>query len=666
MGDRLAPRVRAAPTFSMSIPLRLLLVEDSEDDVFVIEQHLRRGGYEPISRRVDDASSMRSALRASTWDIVLSDCSMPRFGAPDALAILKEMKLDIPFIIVSGTIAEETAVAAMRAGANDFVLKDKLGRLGPAVEREIREHEVRQAHRRAENELRASEARYRVLFDRSPIPMWVYDIETLAFLAVNEAAVDQYGYRRDEFMTMTTEAFRSSEPPIPGATAFVDPSLSREGGCLHRKKDGTTMTVEIKTHDFDFEGRAARLAVVNDMTERVRATDALRVAEEQLRQAQKMEAVGRFAGGVAHDFNNLLSVVLSYASLLLGDMERANPMRQDLQEIENAGKRAADLTRQLLTFSRQQVLQPQTLDLNDVMAGVSKMLRRIVGEDVELLTFCAPSIGNIHADRGRIEQVIMNLVVNARDAMQHGGKLTIETGNVVLDEAYASRHLGSKAGPHVMLAVSDTGVGMDRATQARIFEPFFTTKGRGKGTGLGLSTVFGIVQQSGGTIWVYSEPGRGTTFKIYFPRAGETATRERASSVPPAVTMRGWETILLVEDDEQVRVVARDILRRSGYRVLEASNAGEAFLVCEREGEIHLLLTDVVLPRTSGSEMADRLRSTRPTMKVLFMSGYTGEAVVRHGLLGSRLPFLQKPLTPESLVRFVRQVLDDAPLVTPP
>jgi CheY-like chemotaxis protein len=308
-------------------------------------------------------------------------------------------------------------------------------------------------------------------------------------------------------------------------------------------------------------------------------------------------------------------------------------------------------------FSRQQVIEPKVLDLNRVLSGMDKMLRRILGEDVEVVSLTDPTLGRVSADPSGIEQVIMNLVVNARDAMPTGGKLTMETANVVLDDEYAREHVGVTPGPHVMLAVSDTGIGMDKATRARIFEPFFTTKPQDKGTGLGLSTVFGIVQQTRGSVWVYSEPGRGTTFKVYLPR-DDGDLESMHPQAPPSIR-RGSETILLVEDEEPVRVVAQGILRRHGYDVLEARNAGEALLLCETHpGRIHLLLSDVVMPQMSGPELAKRLAQVRPEMKVLCMSGYTGESIVRHGVLGSEIAFLQKPITPQTLTHKVREVLD--------
>ena len=380
--------------------------------------------------------------------------------------------------------------------------------------------------------------------------------------------------------------------------------------------------------------------------------------EEQLRQSQKLEAIGMLAGGIAHDFNNLLTVIRGYSDLTLMRLSEEDPLHRNISEVKKAAERAAGLTRQLLAFSRKQVLQPKVLDLNAVVSELEKMLRRLIGEDIGLRTVLESDLGSVKADPGQIEQIIMNLAVNARDAMPQGGKLTIETTNVYLDEDYAKVHIAVIPGPYVMFAVSDTGTGMDSRTQARIFEPFFTTKEKGKGTGLGLSTVYGIVKQSGGNIWVYSEVGQGTTFKVYLPRVDEGA-QEYKRSAETEGAIQGSETILLAEDEEMVRKLARQVLEMHGYQVLEAANGGAALLICERHKEpIHLLITDVIMPEMSGRELADRLAQLRPEMKVLYMSGYTDNAIVHQGVLDEGANFIQKPFPTDALARKVREVLD--------
>jgi two-component system cell cycle sensor histidine kinase/response regulator CckA len=364
------------------------------------------------------------------------------------------------------------------------------------------------------------------------------------------------------------------------------------------------------------------------------------------------------AGGIAHDFNNMLTAINGYSELGLRALQAEDPLRHNLEEIKKAGDRAATLTRQLLAFSRKQVLQPKVLNINSVISDFEKMLQRLIGENIELRTMLAPDAGSVKADPGQIEQVIMNLVVNARDAMTQGGKLTIETNNIYLDENYAKQHIAVIPGSYLMLAVSDTGTGMSEKTQNQIFEPFFTTKGVGQGTGLGLSTVYGIVKQSGGNIWVYSELGHGTTFKVYLPRVDEGAQDYERIDVAEEY-VQGTETILLAEDEEIVRKLARTILESYGYRVFEAANGGAALLICERYKEpIHLLITDVIMPEMSGRELAERLSQLRPEMKVLYMSGYTDNAIVHHGVLDEGTNFIQKPFAPDALAQKIREVLD--------
>jgi two-component system cell cycle sensor histidine kinase/response regulator CckA len=418
-------------------------------------------------------------------------------------------------------------------------------------------------------------------------------------------------------------------------------------------RDGHVVWVEVTAKVIaDKNGKLIGMrGVTMDVTAKLRL-------EEQLREAQRMESIGRLAGGVAHDFNNLLTVINGYADMTLHEVNPADPLHSNLTEIRNAGERAAELTRQLLALSRKQLLQPRIFLLNSLIVDGAKTLQRLLGEDIQLVTILDPNLGQVKADPGQMNQVILNVAINARDAMPQGGTLTLETKNVVLDESYAHMHLSLAPGAYVMLGISDTGHGMDTATLSRVFEPFFTTKELGRGTGLGLSTVYGIVKQSGGSIWVYSEPGHGTTFKIYLPRVDEPISQpeDQAAEVGH---LRGSETILVVEDEESVRKLTSEALRKYGYEIIEAANAGEALLACERrEGSLPLMITDVVMPQMSGRELADRLHVLRPEMKVLYMSGYTDDAIVRHGLLSPTVFFLQKPFTPSVLAQKVRQVLD--------
>jgi PAS domain S-box-containing protein len=512
----------------------------------------------------------------------------------------------------------------------------------------------------AERGRREAERRSQRIVESATVGMWMLDAERRTTF-MNPRMADILGVRVADALVAPFSSFFPEEdhPMLDERWRERKAGVATAYEQRFRRADGTTGVLWIEASPLLDQTGACEgvIGIVTDITAR-RDMDLERLRlEEQLRQAQKMEAVGRLAGGVAHDFNNLLSVVLSYAELMLADLAPEDPTRTDVEEIKKAGERARDLTRQLLMFSRQQVMAPKVLDLNDVLLRMDKMLQRILGADVDLVSRPSRPLGRVRADPTSVEQVIMNLVVNARDAMPTGGKLTMETANVVLDEAYAEQHLGVKVGPHVMLAVTDTGTGMEKAVLARIFEPFFTTKGSGKGTGLGLSTVFGIVQQCGGSVWVYSEVGKGTVFKVYFPRVD--AETDSGHELAGKVARRGSETILLVEDDDQVRAVVRGILRRSGYHIIEAASAGEALLHGEQHpGTIHLLLTDVVMPQMSGPTLARRLAGARPEMKVLCMSGYTDDSIVRHGVLDARIAYLQKPITPETLTSKVREVLD--------
>ena len=489
--------------------------------------------------------------------------------------------------------------------------------------------------------LQDKERKFQLLFEEHPQPMWVIDPTERKILEANSAAAALYGHTRDEFRGMSLDAVLVSEE-----TGQPSGSPRR-----HRTSNGRIIDVEMAQHRIDFGGHPAELVVLMDVTGR-------RLLEEQLRQAQKMEAVGMLAGGVAHDFNNLLTIISGYSQLIMNSLPPGDPNHYSAEQILKAGERAAALTRQLLAFSRRQVLQPRVLDLNKLVTGLSTMLRRLIGEDVDLQLALRPDLGMVSADPGQIEQVLMNLVVNARDAMPKGGTLTIETANVDLDESYSGRHLAVRPGSYVQIAVSDNGGGMDEATQARLFEPFFTTKASGRGTGLGLSTVFGIVKQSGGNLDVYSVPNRGTSVKVYLPRIDEPAAVETESSRLHVAA--GSETVLLVEDEELVRHLVRETLVRAGYKVMDTSDPLEARRLSESyRGQIHLLITDVVMPKLSGRELAEELHARRAGMKVLYMSGYTDNAIVNTGILHKEVAFLQKPFTPAALTEKVREVLEN-------
>ena len=643
----------------MSEPLRALLVEDSESDAKLIAHELRDTLGEVRCERVETAAALRAALADHEWDVIICDWSMPQLDAFRAIEVLNGTQLDIPLIIASGTIGEEAAVMAMRAGARDYVLKDKLARLPPAVEREVRERRAREERRRSEEALRVSEARFARLSESGVVGIAIADV----FGGIHEAN-DAYlllvGYTREDLRSGKISWADMTPAELKHLGDRAVESLKEFGRASpfeteQIRKDGVRVPVLVAVAMLDYP---QCMAIVTDLRERRRAEVALRRTEEQFRQVQKMEAIGILAGGVAHDFNNILSVILGYCGMLLEDLSQTDPLRGDIAEIKAAGDRGAALTRQLLAFTRQQIVERRILDLNDVIRNVDGMLRRLIREDVDFSTRLGDDLGQCMADAGQIEQVIMNLTVNAIDAMSVGGKLTIETANVDLDDEYVVGHPGMQTGRYVMLAVSDTGTGMSKQTQERIFEPFFTTKEKGKGTGLGLSTVFGIVEQSRGAINVYSELGCGSTFKVYLPRldTGPTA----AGQIGEVEHSAGTETVLIVEDEEALRKVTVGILKRQGYRVLEGHNADEALRICaQHDGPIELLLTDVVMPRMNGRQLADRISVLRPGIRVLYMSGYTDGILVNE--LSAGAAFLQKPFTRAVLMRKVRETLDSDP-----
>jgi two-component system cell cycle sensor histidine kinase/response regulator CckA len=887
--------------------LRILILEDVPTDAEMMERELRKEGIKFSSKQVDTREDFQKELKEFAPDIILSDYKLPNFDGMAALEITKELTPTIPFIIVTGSMNEETAVECMKAGAVDYVIKDHLGRIGPAVkgalenkkikeektrleevlwksarewraifaavnnplvfmdlERRIRRcnkamanllgkdfqeiighncceilHGVsgpiegcpvarlRETRRRetlvlsmndrwfnivadplldengsligavhamsditevkqAEEALRESEKRYRQVIENATEIIYSLEIDG-NFVYGNPACLKATGFSLEELRQhnyqdlivpehqkrlteiyikqflerqaktyeefpffnksgevvwfaqnaslviedgkvvgfhiiarditerkRVEEALKESEERYRTAIEHSNDGVTIVKGDIHLyvnqkfleifgyshpeeivgrpllvtvhsddrdrvieinrkrqrgedvpsgyefkgiRKDGGIVYIEVSATKTIYRGEAVSLAYLRDITERKRVEEERAVLQEQFRQSQKMEAIGRLAGGIAHDFNNLLTIIKGNSQLSLMDLKQDDPGRENLEEIQKAADKASDLVRQLLAFSRRQMMEIKVVDLNTLLRNLEKMLGRVIGEDIELVTILAENLRSIKVDPGQVEQVIMNLAVNAKDAMPSGGKLTIETANVELDEEYVHKHIAAKPGHYVMLSVSDAGVGMSPEIKERVFEPFFTTKEKGKGTGLGLSTIYGIVKQSGGNIWVYSEPGQGTTFKIYLPQVDEPVDELKEEVVKDIA--RGNETILVVEDEETVRKLAIRILKKQGYRVVEASEGGNALLLGEEfKDPIHLILTDIVMPKMSGCQLVERLKEIHPEMKVLYMSGYTDNAVLHHGVLEKGTNFIQKPFTVDGLTRKVRKVLD--------
>lgn len=671
----------------------VLVVNDVPDQLALMEQILRQAGYEVLTASggregIDLAEERRPAM-------VVSDVSMPDVDGFELCRLLRanqELRTT-PILLVSALRKDAAGVVeGLQTGADDYLEapydpmvlvaraarlleqrqgNEELGRrinertaqleaTNHALEREIAER------KQTEQKFRESEELYRLLVEGiRDYAIFMLDTEGRV-ASWNQGAERIKGYRAEEIVGQhfsrfyTAEDMESGKPQMELRVASEDGRYEEEGWRV--RKDGTRFFANVLiTALRDDAGQLHGFTkVTRDITERKQTEEALRLAEEQLRQSQKLEAIGQLAGGIAHDFNNLLTAILGQSDLILRRLEGDSPLRQKIEGIKKAGNRAALLTYQLLAFSRKQILQPEVLDLNAIISEMGKILQRLIEENIDINLMLDPLLGRVKADPGQISQIIINLIVNARDAMPRGGRITVETQNVYLNEEYASSHTSVRPGYYILLAISDTGMGIDAETQKHIFEPFFTTKGDGKGTGLGLSTVYGIVKQSGGNIWVYSEVGRGTTFKIYLPRvegAVETAEAVVASDDLP----RGAETILLVEDEEGVRELAREILESSGYKVLEAANGAEAVTICDDDDcSIDLLITDVVMPHMDGRQVAERLTAIRPQLRVLFMSGYTENAIVHHGVLDKGANFIAKPFSAEDLARKVRELLDEA------
>ena len=644
--------------------LRLLLVEDNENDAELILRAVAGAGFQPVSCRVQTAADCRAALGAEPWDLVISDYSLPQFDAMGALRCLHERNLDLPFIVVSGTIDEESAVTILKAGAHDFVTKQNLARLGPALRRELQEARNRTERRNAQRDLKVQRDMLRLVIDTNPNLISVKD-GMGRFILANRAVADLYG-------TTVEDLIGHNEGTFSAVPEEVTRSLSANHDVLRtgqpRFDEGEPITDARTGAERWFETRRVPLVlsdgtqqvlgISTEITERRLAQEALRVTEEQFRQAQKMEAVGQLAGGIAHDFNNLLTAILGYSQLVLDRVGDQPDVVADIQEIRKAGERAGGLTSQLLAFSRTQVLQPRILDLNAVVSEVEQMLRRVIAEDILFEIIVDPSLSPVRADPGQIHQVLMNLAINARDAMPRGGTLRITTANAI--GTVCEPRPGALPSPQrcVTLTVSDTGCGMSPEVKARIFEPFYTTKAPGKGTGLGLSMVYGVVAESGGRISVESDRDHGTTFTIHLPIATDDSTGPRKVQAVIDRQLAGTETILLVEDEQPIRELVRKVLVRYGYEVLEAADIAHALEFAERHpAPIHLLLSDIVMPELSGPDLAQRVVRYRREMRVLYMSGFSNRLAAGLGELSTGVCLLEKPFTPEGLATSVRECL---------
>jgi hypothetical protein len=641
--------------------LHILHLEDDSNDAELVRAALDAEGIPCEVERASSRGEFVAALDRRTPDLILSDFSLPGFDGAAAIMLAREKAPGVPFILVSGTLGEESAIESLQGGATDYVLKQRLTRLVPAVRRAIQEAEDRSKRVQAAEALADRQQFLNALLDSIDAGIVACDASG-AFTLFNRAAREMHGIPGGQASVDAPERHYGlfgpdgKKPLAPGEhplTRALRGEKIRNEEIVIVPGNAPPRTVLVSgQHIVGASGRdLGAVVAMHDITDR-------KLLEAQLRQAQKMEAVGLLAGGVAHDFNNLLTAIIGYNQLMAARLKPGDPFLRDTEEIAKATTRATMLTRQLLTFSRREVVQPRILNVSAVVDDMGKMLHRLIGEDIELVLVKGQTLGAVRADPGHIEQVILNLVVNARDAMPRGGRISIETSNVEIGEDYRDLHPGVSSGRYVLLAVSDTGTGMDEETKARIFEPFFTTKGPEKGTGLGLSTVYGIVQQWGGTIQVYSDIGWGTTFKVYFPMEGSSATPE-ARDRPDETLPTGKETVLVVEDQEPVAAVMRAILTRCGYAVLEARHGRDALRAFEEtESPIQLLITDVVMPVMGGPELAERVWAKRPKLRVLFTSGYTERGFTAHESLDPRASFLPKPFQPVDLARAVRRALD--------
>jgi len=644
--DQLLTRIHEALTRVVAAGNCFVALHDRERDVFEFPFFVDEFDEAPAPRKVGRSctayvfrTGRATLIPQSVFDRLAAQGEVELVGSPSPAWLGVPLKTPTATI---GVLVVQHYQNEHAYDQRDLEFLDSVGgHIALAIER-----------RRAEEELRKSESMLSLLFEHNPLPTWLYDVESLRFLRVNQAAVRQYGYSTEEFEQMTILEIRpaSDREKAREYSEEMNAETQEHGLWLHQGKDGKTFEVELISHELVHAGRRVRLVVAQDISER-------RHLELQLRQAQKMEAVGRLAGGVAHDFNNLLMVIKGHTELLLNALTPSDAMARKIEQIDRSADRATTLTRQLLAFSRLQVLQPQVISLNSVMEEMGKLLPRLIGEDIELILRLAPELHSIRADSSQMEQVIMNLAVNARDAMPNGGKLILETRNCEVEQSYIASHPFMKPGSYVLLDVTDTGTGMTEEIQAHIFEPFFTTKEKGKGTGLGLATVYGIVKQSGGFIWVYSELGKGTSFKIYLPHVDGQQMQAQAQK-PTAELPVGTETVLLSEDEQDVREIAREFLESGGYTVIEAKNGKEAIdLAGKHGGKIDLLVTDMVMPGMTGQELAVHLQREYPGLTVVFMSGYSEHAATEMANADPSVRLMTKPFSRSTMLRTVREIL---------
>jgi two-component system cell cycle sensor histidine kinase/response regulator CckA len=636
----------------MALQLKVLIVEDSADDAELLLHALSKAGYSPIHSRVVNAEQMRRELQKQPWDLVVSDYVLPSFSGLDALKLLQETGLEIPFIIVSGKIGEEVAVEALKAGANDYLLKDRLTRLGPAIDRALKEAAQKRKRRQAEAALRESEERYRRLVESCPEPMFISADGKFVYL--NPAAVNLFGARSPvelvgkavlelveaTYRDLVEEYFRLSLAGLDGP--LLEQRILR--------LDGTPVLVEAIARHIHYHGEDAVQILCRDVSAR-------KQLETQLLNTQKMEAIGRLAGGVANDFNNLLTVITGYTGLIRSGLGPDHPLQRDLQHISQSTERAITLTNQLLALSRKEVASPQALDLNNVIEQTMPLIRRLMGEKIDCVANLGGDLHLVRADRGQMETVVINLIVHARDSMPEGGKLVIETDNYQVKKRDGSPQMELKPGEYVVLSIDDTGRGLSDEYREHLFEPFFTSGEVGRNTGLGLATVYAIIKQHRGHIWCASELGKGSSFRIYLPRF---APSPKPTPLPKTGPVNGaaGQIIMVVEDEDILRDFAQLVLRRNGYNVLPARNGEEALkLLDETPNPVDLVFTDVVMPRMSGADLFRRVNQAYPSIPVLFTSGYPRTILLEAGIQDNTFEFLQKPYTTQGLIEKIRELL---------